>query len=231
SSAFLLSVMSGSPPPKPSNYARTPGQLTIRADRVDNHGRVYAVHVSCVAAEKARGVVLGPRRAKAIITAKPPAIVLRIPLDAAPDVAGEKGLVVRNPERRPLEHGEATNATRRVRNDRLSSPWRHDEARRVVEEIWRLDVLVQIAELQVGRGRDHRSELPLDADIPIDIERDGRAEAVVAEAGRVALRREECRPRRHVGDFDRTRTRVRLLRIRAADTEQHSPDDECRDLA
>ena len=98
-------------------------------------------------------------------------------------------------------------------NDR-PAPGEYDDVRGVIEHVRRLDVAAQITELKIGRRGEHRAELAFDTDEAIEIERDRRAESVVAEARFVVLRSKICGTSRHIRHFDQSR-RVSSLPVRA----------------
>src|SRR5262245_1538966 len=81
--------------------ANPAGGLWNRAspDSVDDHGAVDTVTVARVTSEERRRIVFGLRRQEAIVAAKPPTIVRRIPLHAAADIADEERLVFGDVER------------------------------------------------------------------------------------------------------------------------------------
>src|SRR5262249_19364135 len=104
--------------------SRIPRAALKRASsgRIDDDGAVDAMHILRVPAEKRWRVILGPSRAEAIVSTQPPAVVRRIPLHPAANVAEKEGLIVRDPELRSLEHREPSHSTDGVRNHRMSCP-------------------------------------------------------------------------------------------------------------
>src|SRR5712671_4676474 len=108
-----------------------------------------------------------------------------------------------------FEHRQTADSAGGVDARRSDTGGGDDRIDVVAHEIRRLDVVVQVAELQVGGRGDHRAELALDTDHFVDVVGHRGAEAVVAETRRAVLRRKERRARGNHGDFDYARTRSR----------------------
>src|SRR5262249_23629907 len=135
----------------------TGGARRRLANGVDDHAGVDAMRIPRVTTEEGWCVVLRSVGEKAIIAAQAPLVVRREPLHAAPHVAGEEGLIARDADAGALEHREAADAAGNVRSHRRSPPRRHDDVAGVTEQVWRLRVATEIAELEVRRGRDQRA--------------------------------------------------------------------------
>src|SRR5580765_8411605 len=161
---------------------------------VDHHAAINAMPVSRVLSKEARRIVLRSHGDEAIVAAQAPAAVAE-PLDATADVAGEEGLGLRDAERGCVEERQAANAAGCVRSDRAAIGRVHDHVAGVVEQVRRLEIRRRAGQLQVLCDAERSAYFALDAHPPVEVDRDGAAEAVVAETGtiRVAAFREERR--------------------------------------
>src|SRR5262252_7308338 len=111
--------------PHPATIANVTVSITIirftmstSPNGVDHHAAVNAIPVPRVLSEEARRVVLRSHRNEAIVAAHAPAAAAVEPLHASAHVAGQKGVSLRDAERRGVEHRESANAARHVRRQR-----------------------------------------------------------------------------------------------------------------
>src|SRR5207237_8665159 len=146
---------------------------------VQQHAAVDAMPIPRLLPEERGRVVFLLHGDEAVVAAQSPAS--RVPVDAAANVAREERLVVRDAERFLLEHAQAADAARHVRNDGRFVRRGDHEVAAVVQKIRRLQIRNAAGQRQVLRDAERAADLALDADEPVEVDRDRAAEPVVAE--------------------------------------------------
>src|SRR5262245_9419830 len=190
--------------------------------RVDQQSAVDAVAVPRLLSEESRRLVVRSNDVEPVVAAHAPARRVVEPLDAAADVARQKCGLVADAERGFIEQRHPADAAGHVRNDGAARRRRHDEVAGVVQQVWRFPVRRRAAELQILRHAERAGHFALDADVPIEMDLDGSAESIVAEARsrRPAAFREERRAARNDRHHDGSGTRHCVLRVRPAGSRQ-----------
>src|SRR5688572_1173372 len=183
------------------------------ADDVHDDGAVNAVSISRLLPEEFWCIVLRLHADESVVAAQTPAA--RVPLYATTEVAGEKGLGPIDAEACLLEEAQAADAARHIRYDGALSWHGEHDVPAIVQEVWRLDVRRERAELQILRNADRAGDLALDTDVSIDVDRERAAQVVVPEARLLCVRvcREKESAARNDRNLDQPRSRSRLLRV------------------
>src|SRR5258705_2119302 len=195
------------------NYSSSTNRHASAPD-VQEHAAVDAMPVARLLAEERRRVVFRLQRDEAVVAAQSPAA--GVPVDAAPDVAREKRLRVEDAERLLLEHARAADAARDVGHDRRPVRRGDHQVAAVVEKVRRLEVRRATGQREALRDAERAADFTLDADEPVEVDRDAGAESVVAEARPlcVGALREERRAAGNDRDHDGSGSRgCRLLRV------------------
>src|SRR5688572_184442 len=113
---------------------------------VEDHTAIHAMPVPPLLSPELRRVVLRLDGDETVVTTQSPAA--RVPLDAAADVAREECFRADDPERRPLEQAQPSDAAGHVRDDRAPVHRVDDEVAAVVEKVRRLEIRAPAAELE-----------------------------------------------------------------------------------
>src|SRR5258706_2827598 len=195
---------------------------------VEKHTTVDAVAVPRFLAEDIRRIVLRLHGDEPVVAAQAPAA--GVPVHAAADVAGEERLGPVDAEAALLEQAQAADAGGGVRHHGTLARRREHDVAAVVERVGRLQVRRPSADEQVLCDAEGAAHFSLDADVPIQMDRDACAKVVVAEArppGVLALR-EERAAAGNDGDDDGAWPRRRVLRVRLTGSDEcHRCDKPC----